>query len=197
MEGNLDARAFIRGKLTGYAWRLTAVMSSVVGMYPPGVGLAVHQLLKMKAKGLIDLATFLQLTAEVEGFVEERPVELDGDSDKGTPAPAAAEPERGSSGGGSSGEGVRSDDEGDEEEIGDEAESEEEEEELVAPAAKKQKLSGDLRSFMTRPTRCPTATAKTRRRRGGGRSRKWWSRRRRRSHRLQTRASSPATCCVS
>lgn len=49
-------------------------------------GLAIAHLLKMKAKGHISLAKFLQLTAEVEGQHEERPITLDG-----TAAPAAAD----------------------------------------------------------------------------------------------------------
>ena len=36
-------------------------------MFPPEGGLAIHELLKMKAKGEIDTATFLRLTAAVEG----------------------------------------------------------------------------------------------------------------------------------
>ena len=50
-------------------------------MFPPGGGLAINQLLKMKARGQISLAEFLELTKEVEGFEEERPVELDADED--------------------------------------------------------------------------------------------------------------------
>ena len=45
----------------------------MLGMDNPAGGLAINQLLKMKAAGHINLATFLELTAELEGFVEERP----------------------------------------------------------------------------------------------------------------------------
>ena len=49
-------------------------------MENPVGGLAINQLLKLKARGLITLAQFLEITQEVEGFVEERPIELDADS---------------------------------------------------------------------------------------------------------------------
>ena len=41
----------------------------------PG-GLAINQLLKLKAKGLITTQQFLDMTADLEGSVEERPVVL-------------------------------------------------------------------------------------------------------------------------
>ena len=45
----------------------------------PG-GLAICQLLKLKAKGLITTQQFLDMTADLEGSVEERPVDITGDS---------------------------------------------------------------------------------------------------------------------
>jgi hypothetical protein len=41
----------------------------------PG-GLAINQLLKLKAKGLISTQQFLEMTADLEGSVEERPINL-------------------------------------------------------------------------------------------------------------------------
>ena len=37
-------------------------------------GLAVHQLLKMKARGLITMQQFLELTSEAAGQYEDRPI---------------------------------------------------------------------------------------------------------------------------
>jgi hypothetical protein len=48
-------------------------------------GIAVQQLLKMKARGVITMQQFLELTAEAAGQHEERPITLEG-----TSAPAAA-----------------------------------------------------------------------------------------------------------
>ena len=45
-----------------------------LGMDNPAGGLAINQLMKMKAKGLINLAQFLELTKDVEGFDEMRPI---------------------------------------------------------------------------------------------------------------------------
>ena len=42
--------------------------AEVVGMDNPAGGLAINQLMKMKAQGLITLAQFLELTKDVEGF---------------------------------------------------------------------------------------------------------------------------------
>ena len=39
-------------------------------------GLAINQLLKLKAKGLISTQQFLEMTADLEGSVEERPIDL-------------------------------------------------------------------------------------------------------------------------
>ena len=41
----------------------------------PG-GLAINQLLKLKAKGLISTQQFLEMTADLEGSAEERPIDL-------------------------------------------------------------------------------------------------------------------------
>ena len=41
-------------------------------------GLAVQHLLKMKARGTISFAQFLELTAKAAGQHEERPITLDG-----------------------------------------------------------------------------------------------------------------------
>ena len=103
-----------------------------LGMDAPGGGLAINQLLKMKARGLISLADFLELTKDVEGFEEERPVEPDA-------AENAAEEEEGDDDGGEQQEEEQDDDE-------DEEESEAEEE----PPAKKLKLDGTLLSFVTK-----------------------------------------------
>ena len=40
-------------------------------------GLAVNQLLKLKARGLISTQQFLEMTADLEGSVEERPIDLE------------------------------------------------------------------------------------------------------------------------
>lgn len=55
-------------------------------------GLAVAQLCKMKAKGLISLQQFLELTAEAAGQHEERPIELDESAANDSLRPAAARP---------------------------------------------------------------------------------------------------------
>ena len=144
-------------------------MSTPIGMFAAGSGLAIHQLLKMKARGDIDLATFLQLTAEVEGFVEERPVELDSDeSGEGSAAAAAlAEEEPEEVGGGGGGSGSNDDDEEEEQEVEssdeeDDDDDEEEEEVGAAPSAKVQKLDGTLRSFITKHAQAPAKIATVR-----------------------------------
>ena len=54
-------------------------MSAPLGLDNPAGGLAINQLLKLKARGVITLAQFLEMTKEVEGFEEERPIEIDTD----------------------------------------------------------------------------------------------------------------------
>ena len=54
-------------------------MSAPLGLDNPAGGLAINQRLKLKARGVITLAQFLEMTKEVEGFEEERPIEIDTD----------------------------------------------------------------------------------------------------------------------
>eukprot|EP00966_Prymnesium_polylepis_P006817 157123-Prymnesium_polylepis.1 len=59
-------------------------MSRAPDYAPPG--LPIGQLLKLKAQGHISLQQFLEMTAELEGMNEDRPICFDG-----TTAPAVAD----------------------------------------------------------------------------------------------------------
>jgi hypothetical protein len=65
------------------------IMAEPLGMHNTAGGLAINQLLKMKAKGQITLAQFLELTKEAEGFDEERPIEVDMGNEAAEAAAAA------------------------------------------------------------------------------------------------------------
>ena len=60
----------------GRRHNLDWAMSAPLGLDNPAGGLAINQLLKLKARGVITLAQFLEMTKEVEGFEEERPIEI-------------------------------------------------------------------------------------------------------------------------
>ena len=59
-----------RPPIFGGLARDTAVMSDLAAG-----GLAINQLLKLKARGLITTQQFLEVTADLEGSVVERPLE--------------------------------------------------------------------------------------------------------------------------
>ena len=69
-------------------------MSGLGTHAPPG--LAIAQLLKLQARGLITAQQFAEMTIELEGSVEERPIELTADGPDAVEvqrdAPAAAAP---------------------------------------------------------------------------------------------------------
>ena len=61
-------------------------------MANPAGGLAINQLVKMRCAGQITMDQFLELTAGVDGFVKDTPVELC-DADEVTAAETVAEVE--------------------------------------------------------------------------------------------------------
>ena len=56
----------------------THSIMSGLGTFAPA-GLAIAQLLKLQARGLISAQQFAEMTIELEGSVEERPIELTAD----------------------------------------------------------------------------------------------------------------------
>eukprot|EP00966_Prymnesium_polylepis_P036232 840218-Prymnesium_polylepis.1 len=137
-----------------------------LGMDNAGGGLAVNQLLKMKARGVITLEQFLELTKDIPGFVEDVPVELDADAAGGGEAAEKDEEEDGGEEDSEEGEDEDEDEDEAVDEDGEDGGEEEdtgieEEEQEAAPSAKKQ-ANGSMLAFVTKHAPPPAKIASER-----------------------------------